>query len=73
MTIDPLDFDAELVLWQISMMIPGRYGKVAATGKIYNQKVNRFNDGDHICTSPIQSIDYENMIITTLNTRYKLV
>ena len=71
--IDPLSFDAELVNWQISMMVPGRYGKVCATGRIYNQNNPRFNNGDYINTSPIQSFDFDNMIITTLNSRYKLV
>jgi hypothetical protein len=65
-------FNAELVNWQISTMVTGRYGMVCATGKIYNQKTPRFEDGDHINTSPIQSFGFDNMIITTRNTRYKL-
>lgn len=47
-------------------------GHYCIYGEIYNDTKNRFIDGTVVRTSKIKSIDFENMIVITQNTTYKL-
>ena len=48
-------------------------GTIVAHGNVYADRKNRFEDGDSIHTSYILFYDYENQIIVTRNTTYKII
>lgn len=67
-----MQYDGILKDWIISNQIPGRYGKLVAVGKVYEDSKGRFPDGKEISTSPIVEFDVEAMVIYTTYSVYKL-
>lgn len=59
----------ELRNWKIHQHPTGPY---QLAGNIYNDTKGRFNDGDYVVTSQIKSIDFENGVAQTRNTKYIL-
>lgn len=67
---EEINYDAVLTDWRI---VPCDLSRVICIGRIHGDNKNRFLDGDVVKTSSIQSFDLNTMIITTRNTRYKLI
>lgn len=47
-------------------------GNVVIEGHLYNDRRKRWNDGTHIRTSALQSVNFETGVVVTLNTKYNL-
>lgn len=67
-----MNFDAVISEWTISPCNPGRHGLVTLRGRIYNDKKNRFMDGEMVITTEILSIDFTEGLVHTKNSIYKL-
>lgn len=67
-----LNFDAIISEWTISPCNPGRHGIVSLRGRIYNDQKGRFLDGEMVITSEIKHIDFEQGLVHTNNSIYKL-
>ncbi|MFA6843989.1 MAG: hypothetical protein WCR33_06295 [Bacilli bacterium] len=47
-------------------------GNIVIEGYLYNDKKKRWNDGSHIRTSALQSVNFKTGVVITLNTKYNL-
>ena len=62
-----VEFDGELRDWTL---VPAYGGGIVAKGRIYNDKKGRFEDGEYIHTSVVESV--EGNIVRTKNSVYEL-
>lgn len=61
-------YNAEIEITNV--VVSGKQSYVQ--GHIYNDKHGRFVDGDHVNTSIVSLIDFENGYIYTKNSTYKI-